>query len=166
MRYIESIFLGILIACTALFAQVFLSVFTEVLFRYNLTLQQSSAIFGFFGVVFFFSINAAIEEILRYTVIKKRVLTYIQDDFRSIMLHGISIGAGFWFFELILVYFRDYSFSLVVTSTLPVLFIHVLLSTFFISFLRKKNGASDILIIIIAIILHVASNSILYICTT
>lgn len=164
MRYIESFFLGILIACTALFIQVFLSIFTEVLLDYDLTLEQS-ATFGFFGVLVFFLINATVEEALRYTVIKKRILSYIQKTTKSIIFHGILFGAGFWIFEITLVYFRNQSLLDLLSSISFVFVIHVLLSIFFIFFITRKNSLSDIFVIITAILLHTLSNSILYIIT-
>ena len=165
MRYIESFFLGTLTACTALFVQVFLSIFTEVLFAYDLTLQQSSATIGFFGVLFFFFINATIEEVIRYVVIKKRVLTYLQKNINSIIFHGIFIGAGFWIFEITLAYFKDLSLLNLIPSMLLVFLTHVLLSIFFTFFLAQKKTISHTFLIIIAIFLHTISNSVLYILT-
>jgi hypothetical protein len=164
MRYFESFALGILIALTALIVQVSVSIFTEVLFRYDLTLETSIAM-GFGGVVLFFAINALVEEIIRFSLIKKRVCSYVKNRMYPMLAHGALIGVGFWTSEVVLASFKDQSFFDLLLPTCTVLLIHTTLSIFMLFLLKKYQMIPCVAIIFTTAIIHTMCNMLLFVYT-
>lgn len=163
LHYVESFILGFLIACAALILQVFLSVLVEIS-GHELSLPYA-ALHYFFGVALFFLIIATIEEILRFFIIKKRVLTYTKDSLRSILAHGSLIGCGFWLFEIILGFIKDPTIFSHPFSVISVLLIHVLTSVLLLFLLKKDHVLYSILALIAVITIHTIGNLILFFAT-
>lgn len=159
MRYIESFFLGVLIACTALITQVFVSIFMEIFFHHDFVLTSHAQ---FIDVAGFFLIAAVIEELLRYIVIKKRVIIYVENTFSAIALYGAFLGIGFWSIELILGLTKNTALINDVFSLFTVLCIHVVASILLIAFVYRNKIIYDFFGILCTIIFHVSSNLILF----
>ncbi|PID52740.1 MAG: hypothetical protein CR972_00500 [Candidatus Moraniibacteriota bacterium] len=163
IRYFESLFLGPLIACTALIIQVFLSIFAEIFFAYDFTFQNSIQ-YGISIVFMFFLINALIEEVLRYIIIKKRIIIYTSDSssLNVIIVHGILLGCGFWLFELFLTYFKTPSLDEITSSLFITLIIHIISSIFLLHFIKKQTTIPDFVFVLLTVLIHTIGNGVLY----
>lgn len=155
MRYLESFLLGILIACAALFAQVFVGLITETFFHSGLTLPINAS--SLHALVFFL-IAATIEESLRFLIIQKRIRTYITPSISPTLIHGALLGAGFWIFETILLFTRDTEISQSLIAIFTVLAIHVIASIILITALRHKNVFWNTTTLFATILFHALAN--------
>jgi len=161
MKFIETFFLGILIACTALIAQVFITVIAELFFRTTFVFQYLSTDTLNY-VVLLMLIAASIEELLRYLIIKKRTSLHITNGL-SIFIYGTLLGIGFTSFETLLALFSNTIFISKLFMIIPVLIIHITLSIFLLFFIKSKNKISqDAPYIIASIILHTLGNLTLF----
>ncbi len=165
IRYGESLGLGLLVACTALCVQVFVSVFTEIFLQHDFTLDASIA-HGTAYVCIFFLLCATIEELLRYTVIKKRIATYTSDTLTAIISHGALVGCGFWVFEALLVYAKNTPPTDTLSSAPLALLIHVTTSIILLAVVKKYTFSTEILAIGIVITVHAVGNFALYLALT
>jgi hypothetical protein len=159
-RYIEVFFLGIFIACTALFLQVFVAFLIEILVHQNFSLDniaQKEIIF----VIVYFVINGLIEEALRLAVIKQRMVSILSEKIAHVIILSTLLGLGFWTFEIILNYFARTIDSQLIIIALPALFIHVAMSLLIVVCLQMKKYSIQF-VLILATFLHVLSNIILF----
>ncbi|MEN8252000.1 MAG: PrsW family glutamic-type intramembrane protease [Patescibacteria group bacterium] len=163
MKFIETFFLGIFIAIISLVTQVFASVVFELFFRLDLDFrytQDKSMLY----IVLVILLASAIEEILRYMIIKKRISHKTSDNIATSIILGFFLGLGFATFEIALISFSvdimDYS---IIIELIPILLIHILLSIFLLLTVKKTGQISkDAVYIVIAIILHTISNTIIF----
>ncbi len=163
MRKWESFILGISIACVALFAQVFISVICEIFLHMSYVVQYDTHA-SLRMILPSMVIAASIEEILRMSITKGRINHYISSTTSSLITHGILLGLGFGFFELILLYMRDYNSFNVSLYVLYPFCVHVILSIFFLFVFRKypRNIPISIIALACAILIHTIGNSIIF----
>ena len=161
MKFIETLFLGVLIACTALIAQVFVTVIAELFFRTDVTFQylptDSIQHIGFIMII-----AASIEEGLRYLIIKKRTSQHI-NDISSIFIHGLLLGIGFASFEMFLASLGQAISTSDISMIISVFAIHIVLSIFLLYFIKFKNKIiTELPFLFISIIFHTLSNLVLF----
>ncbi len=161
MRFIETLFLGIIIACTALIAQVFVTVIAELFFRTNITFQYlPTDPVWHIGLVMI--IAASIEESLRYLIIKKRTSQHI-NNILSIFTHGSLLGSGFASFEMFLTLLNHTVSVSNMYMIISVFIIHIALSIFLLYFIKPKSTfVTEIPFLFTSIILHAFGNLILF----
>ncbi len=161
MKFIETLFLGFLIACAALIAQVFFEVIAEIFFHTEIIIRYSPTDTTQ-HILFIMLIAATIEESIRYLFIKKRTSIHIQNSFRESVIYGILLGTGFVTLEIIFGFFSGIILTAPIISIISVASIHILLSIFLLYVTtHKRTVAQDIPFIIIAILLHVCGNFLL-----
>ncbi|HIP50382.1 MAG TPA: hypothetical protein EYG99_02945 [Candidatus Pacebacteria bacterium] len=161
MKFIETLFLGILVACTALIAQVFITVIAELFFRTSLTFQYSFTD-SLYHVGLLMAIAASIEEVLRYIIIKKRTIHHVS-GISSIFVYGSLLGIGFASFEMFLALLGHTISIHDMFMIIPVFAVHITLSIFLLFFIKSENETvRDIPFLITSIILHTASNLTLF----
>ncbi len=161
MKFIETLFLGILIACTALIAQVFVTVIAELFFRTDITFQYLPTD-SIWHIGLIMIIAASIEENLRYLIIKKRTSQHI-NNILSIFIHGSLLGIGFASFEMILALLSQSISTLAISMIISVFTIHITLSIFLLYFIKPKNQIiTELPFLFISIIFHTLSNLALF----
>lgn len=161
MKFIETLFLGFLIACASLIAQVFFEVIAEIFFHTELAIQYSPTD-TIQHILLIMIIAATIEESIRYLFIKKRTSLHIDYSLTDSILYGTLLGIGFVTLEIIFSFFSGALFVTPIISILSVALIHILLSIFLLFIATyKRTVTQDIPFIIIAILLHVCGNFLL-----
>lgn len=161
MKFVETLFLGTLIACTALIAQVFVTVIAELFFRTTLEFQYLPTD-TLYHIGFLMLIAASIEETLRYLIIKKRTSQHVS-DILSVLIHGSLLGIGFASFEMILALLGHTISISELFMIAPVFAIHITLSIFLLFFTKPKNETiREMPFLIISIILHTIGNLTLF----
>ena len=162
MKFIGTLFLGIIIAFASLVVQVFITIISDIFFGIPITIQYSPDNTILYTLILI-TIAETIEEILRYIVIKKSIVSYTHPNMRDALIYGSLLGIGFAGFEIILLIFNQSLASISLLSILPVLIIHITLSIFLLYIATKKQSPTrDIPYILIAIIFHVLSNLLLF----
>ena len=157
MKFIETLFLGILIACTSLIAQVFVTVIAELFFRTVFTFQYLPTD-SIHHICVLMIVAASTEEILRYLIIKKRVSQHTSSILQT-LIHGFLLGSGFASFELFLASLNHTVSTSTISMFIPVFIIHIILSIFLLFFIKSTSKTiPDSLFLITSIILHTASN--------
>ncbi len=150
---------GALIAVTALFAQVFVSVIIDIAWHHAFTLP-AMAVYGTLGVAIFFLINGVIEEILRYIVVAKQLCTDTKQRIAALIVHGVLLGGGFWVCEWIFARFSTAAPNNLF-AIICALCIHIVCSIM-ILVLCKKSSLPRVVIIVCATAFHVCGNLMLY----
>jgi len=161
MKFIETLFLGMLIACTALIAQVFVTVIAELFFRITFVFQYLPTD-TLSHIILLMLAAATIEELLRYLIIKKRTSLHVS-NVSSVFIYGALLGIGFASFEALLALFDNTISISNLFMFAPVLIIHISLSIFLLFFIKSDNKISqDALYIVASIIIHTLSNLTLF----
>ncbi len=161
MKFIETFFWGAFIACTALIAQVFVTVISEIFFKTTLTFQYLLTD-TIIHVSLLMLIAATIEELLRYLIIKKRISIYVSGLLTS-LIYGIALGIGFASFETFLA-LAGHTISLnILFMMVPIFVIHIILSIFLLFFIKSKvKPILELHYLIISIVLHTIGNLIIF----
>ncbi|MEA3323098.1 MAG: PrsW family glutamic-type intramembrane protease, partial [Patescibacteria group bacterium] len=102
MKFIETLFLGFLIACAALIAQVFFEVVAEIFFHTEIIIRYSPTDTTQ-HILMIMVIAATIEEVIRYLFIKKRTSLHIDHSLIDPILYGTLLGVGFVTLEIIFI---------------------------------------------------------------
>lgn len=166
MRYFESLVIGFLIGCTALLAQVFASVFYEIIFATSFPLHFSTQTTMPVMIRTIFVI-AAIEEILRFVFIMKkfdpRVIRQISS--RDLMTHGALLGCGFMLCEFLLALINPQYINTTLYLMIWPLIIHTTTSIFLTYMIYTHYFRKMLLlcVILFAIFYHACANIMIFI---
>jgi hypothetical protein len=159
MKFIESLFLGIIAALGALFMEIAIN---ALVIGENLSLLQPThpSLEGI-GLMFLFPI--IIEEFFKFIIIKKR-LEYFSLG-RALIINSMILGIGFGLVEISLIYLWGQSDPKVSRSIIEIVVLHTLTAGmigYLFSQLNPKKITTGIKVILASSLIHLAYNVLVF----
>jgi hypothetical protein len=155
MKFIESLFLGIIAALGALVIEVAISILgiDKISFSLNLPWNNIN------DFSYLIALTAIIEEFVKFIMIVKRIETYSLG--RMLVINSLILGAGFGLVEIGLVYFNSPRDPGSFQSMIEIFSLHTLTAGMIgllLSRLNPKKISTGIKIIVFTSIIHIGYN--------
>jgi hypothetical protein len=159
MKFIESLFLGIIAALGALFVEIAINtlVIGENLSPLHLAHPSLE------GIGLMFLLPIIIEEFFKFLIIKKR-LEYFSLG-RALIINSMILGLGFGLVEISLIYLWGQANSRASQSILEILALHTLTAGmigYLLSQLNPKKITTAIKVIFVSALIHLAYNFLVF----